>query len=149
MESNECFKIDISTQERPPLVSPRNKTIKRIDAGRWYSIGDPAWVVADPFLFVHRGGVKTRILISLVLCLLDYVLSLYKVKLPYSITTALIVQLFMEIGYEVKKMDYMKHLCAFHIFVTASLLYCCGFIIQHFAFSTIVELGSRMGIFPI
>lgn len=55
----------------------------------------------------------------------------------------------MEVGYEVRKMDYMKHLCATHIFVTASLLYCCGFIIQHFAFSTIVELGSRMGIFPI
>lgn len=55
MKNNECFKIDISVQERPPIVSTRKKTIKSIDAGRWYTIGDPSWVVADPFLFVHKG----------------------------------------------------------------------------------------------
>ena len=57
MRKNECFKVDISIQDFPPLVDSNKKTIKRIDAGRWYSIGDPAWVVADPFLFVHRRGV--------------------------------------------------------------------------------------------
>ena len=57
MKINECFKVDISIQGFPPLVDSNKKTIKRIDAGRWYSIGDPAWVVADPFLFVHRGRV--------------------------------------------------------------------------------------------
>lgn len=57
MRKNECFKVDISIQDFPPFVDSNKKTIKRIDAGRWYSIGDPAWVVADPFLFVHRGGV--------------------------------------------------------------------------------------------
>lgn len=37
MEINECFKVDISIQDFPPLVDCNKKTIKRIDAGRWYS----------------------------------------------------------------------------------------------------------------
>lgn len=73
MRKNECFKVDISIQDFPPLVDSNKKTIKRVDAGRWYSIGDPAWVVADPFLFVHRGeyfasmktSISTTILVSL------------------------------------------------------------------------------------
>lgn len=55
MEKNVCFKIDVSVQNNMPYVDFSKKTIKRLDCGKWYTIGDPVWIAADPFLFVHKG----------------------------------------------------------------------------------------------
>lgn len=54
MKKNRCFKIDVSVQDSMPLVDKKKTTVKRLDCGRWYSLGDPVWVIADPFLFVHK-----------------------------------------------------------------------------------------------
>jgi hypothetical protein len=54
MDKNICFKIDVSIQDTMPLVDSNKKSIKRLNCGQWYTLGDPVWVDADPFLFVHN-----------------------------------------------------------------------------------------------
>ena len=54
MEKNICFKIDVSVQDSMPLIDRNKRTIKRLDCGKWHTMGDPVWIDADPFLFVHN-----------------------------------------------------------------------------------------------
>lgn len=55
MQKTHCFKIDISIQDSMPFIDRYKKTIKRLDCGRWYTVGDPIWINADPFLFEKNG----------------------------------------------------------------------------------------------
>lgn len=55
MEVSHCFKIDVSVQDSMPLIAEKKKTIKNLDCGHWWTIGDPVWIDADPFLFVHNN----------------------------------------------------------------------------------------------
>lgn len=55
MQKNHCFKVDVSVQESMPLIERNKKTVKQLDCGRWYSVGDPVWINADPFLFEKNG----------------------------------------------------------------------------------------------
>lgn len=54
IEKSECFGIDISIVKEYPLLEGPKKTIKRLDAGSSWNLGNPVTINADPFLFVYK-----------------------------------------------------------------------------------------------
>lgn len=53
MKYFECFTANIAVQESKPLIDPHKRTIYDFHRGKWFSLGNPVVMQADPFLFVH------------------------------------------------------------------------------------------------
>lgn len=55
MEQYDCFTIDISIQNSKPFIEANKIKIFSLPRSRWYSMGRPKVMQADPFLFVNNG----------------------------------------------------------------------------------------------
>lgn len=54
IEKSECFGIDISLVKDFPFFKGYKKTLKRLDAGSIWNLGNPVTIDADPFLFSYN-----------------------------------------------------------------------------------------------